>query len=218
MKTPRTKKSLPTAGLCAVLLLLPALLPGRDFANSPLGALKTVWLGETLKRFKSDHPLANCFRNPVPPINEDKPKHQDWLLRVDCKLDAGVTLAGYPLLSAVNPQYPFGMGATFHRQRLVSLDYVLAAPSVELLLPSIKSEYGEPSQILKASDGSLASANWIASDSKMVIEKIPIHAVVDGKGFMRVTDAVQRYAVSLSISKYNKRQAHPAIDLRLSPD
>lgn len=115
-------------------------------------------------------------------------------------MDSGVSLAGYPLLSAGKPEYPLGMTATFHNKRLVALTYVLAAQSVELLLPEVNRKYGQPSNTILDTSGIVSSASWDSTDSTLVVVKIPIEAVVDRSGFMRITEKADVYAVAVRIS------------------
>jgi hypothetical protein len=158
-------------------------------------------LGETLHRFRTRHPDAKCRRTPQAESENSKSNRENWLLWVDCSVEAGVSIAGFSLLSEIRPEYPFGMTATFQNRRLVTLALVLAAPSVESLLFEIERKCGQPSKTVLDPGGALSFASWTSGSFTLVVEKTPINAVIYTRGFIRITDQAEEDAIAIRISQ-----------------
>ena len=166
-------------------------------------------LGEKLDHFRKSHRAALCRRLRVDEGQTARNTSEKW---VTCSVDRDVSFVGYPLLSEVEPEYPFGLTAIFCNRKLVHLAYVVAPDSLESLLPTITKQYGLPSTSLTDSSGLLSSATWNLGTSVLVIEKIPINSEVYEGKFERVTNTFERFAITAHIFyKSNEAQWHSVL-------
>ena len=187
--------------ICALFLSCPGSIRGNNPSRgTKISGMDSDQLGEKLKRFRARYRHAQCHRNLQNDFEGPRSNRDDGRMWVGCSVDSGVSLAGYPLLSAVQPEYPLGMTATFHKQRLVALTYVSAAHSVEAFLPEIKRKYGQPSNTILDNSGIVSFASWNSRASTLVVETVPIEVVVYRSGFVRITDRAEVYAVAIQIS------------------
>src|ERR1700688_744051 len=194
----------------AVLL---GLLAGRGHVLSAqeqprLSVIATENLGETLDHFRKTHRAALCRRSQ---FEEARTAHHNSEIWVTCSVDRDVSFVGYPLLSEVEPEYPFGLTVIFRDRKLIHLSYVLAPDSLELLLPAIIKQYGVPSKKLTDSDGFLSSASWTFGTSVLLLEKTPINSEVYEGEFVHITKTPERFAVTAHIFYQTNEARYPAV-------
>lgn len=165
-------------------------------------------LGEKLDHFRKTHREALCRRSQIDQPQSARHKPQKW---VTCSVDRNVSFIGYPLLSEVEPEYPFGLTAVFCDRKLVRLNYVLAADSLESLLPTITRHYGIPSTKLTDNDGLLSLASWMSGTSVLIMERTPINSEVYEGEFVRVTKTPERFAVTAHIFCQSIQARYPSV-------
>jgi hypothetical protein len=188
------------SGAIAVVCSLLAWPSGlqADESNRTLGLFPTKdHLGESIKHFKHHYKAASCVRDPQN-AGDSKDLKTTWLLRVRCGVDRGPTVKGFKLLSAVNPQFPFGLSAIFTKKKLVELNCVLAIDSIEPLLPGLEQEYGRPQNVVYDEKGKIVSLAWRDSQFNLTTEIVPVRAI--GKnGLIAFTPKLQVQAVELHL-------------------
>jgi hypothetical protein len=114
-------------------------------------------------------------------------------------VEGGISFGEYSLASAENPNYPFGMYAIFHKQKLTNLSYTLAAPLVKLIERLLERQFGVPSRESKDTQGNITEAIWTRKGCILVVKPVAIKADTDDKGFLRITEEVQAQAVLVRI-------------------
>ena len=172
--------------------------PAQEKPRLPVTSLNADHLGESLKSFLARHREAKCHRRPSAESDELKLK-EEWLTWVDCGLEKGIKFKGLEILAEVNPSQPFGMFATFHEKKLVDLSYILAIPSINILLPTLREEFGSPSQILSAGDGDVESVTWVGQTASLVLEFVPLPPIVAERHFLRMHSGPPIHAVRVRI-------------------
>jgi len=173
-----------------------------------LSSLASENLGDTLDHFRKTHREALCRRSQIDQPQSARHKPQKC---VTCSVDRNVSFIGYPMLSEVEPEYPFGLTAVFCDRKLVQLSYVLAADSLESLLPTITRHYGVPSKKLTDNDGLLSLASWKSGTSVLIMERTPINSEVYEGEFVRITKTPERFAVTAYIFSQTNEARHPSV-------
>lgn len=180
------------------LLLLPANASCRRVPRTIPDGLKVDHLGESLKEFKSVHREAHCHRA-YGEWTEEDPKGT-WLRWIHCSLEAGMTFGGQKLLSESEPQYPFGVYATFFQKRLVSITYYLDVDiSLESLVSLIGHECSQPIFWEKDENGRLTGAYWGTKRLSVIIRSVPMAVLNDDNKTLSVTADIVVYARSVTI-------------------
>jgi len=161
--------------------------------------LATDRLGETLRQYRARYPQTECNREHG--VWDAANSKRTWALWVHCSVREAVTVGGYPLLSSISPQYPFGATTTFYDGRLVEVTYALSAPSPSALIPAITKLCGQPSYLSKAQDGEVVLATWVLHPTGTArVERLPVHAISARPGTIRISDTPLTFVVTLRIS------------------
>lgn len=142
-------------------------------------------LGESVKQFKHDFPAAHCRRRKSGELDAPALK-REWYRWIDCEAEKGVYLNGRAATPTMDDQLAVTMSATFQDQKLVSVDYIFGAESLDGLLRSFVSHFGPPDAPLRRTPTLSKYASWTRGNSRLEIEQFGIRARIDGSGALRI--------------------------------
>ena len=155
-------------------------------------------LGESVKQFKHDFPAAHCRRRSSGEVDPHS-LNREWYRWIDCAIEKGVHANGQPITPTMDDQLAYAMSATFQDQRLVSLEYLFDAESLDGLVRSLVSHYGRPDSAVRPPAGS-KYASWTRGNSRLEIEQLVIHARIDGSGVLRIDKTSATVGVRVRIT------------------
>ncbi len=142
-------------------------------------------LGESVKQFKHDFPAAHCRRRKSGEVDAPALK-REWYRWIDCAVEKVAYLNGRPATPTLDDQLAVTMSATFQDQKLVSVDYIFGAESLDDLLRSFVSHFGPPDSPLRRTPTLSKYASWTRGNSRLEIEQFFIRARIDGTGALRI--------------------------------
>ncbi len=170
---------------------------GGERSGPPFIVFHEDRLGESLKQFRSRHKDARCHRRPNKESNEKRLK-EEWLIWVDCGLEKAIKLNGIDTLRESSSRL-FGMSATFYNKKLAELTYTLAPQTLEELLPSLRGEFGRPTQTSLTKDDGVESVTWVGQTETLVLERVELCPVVVEQAFLRIGKGSGRQAVRVRV-------------------
>lgn len=194
--------------LAASLICLPKADSAAPHAAErfAINRLNDDQLGETLKRFHKIHRGTTCYRRPIEGFDEKKFKveQSQW---IECGLKESLSISGGEPTEQIHVAQPFGLLASFYKQRLALLTFTLEVNAMETVLPILERRYGSNHIVIRSISGAITSVVWTKKDTEVSARLVAVPPTIADGNLLWVGKGPSRSAVEIeirSISTYKR--------------